>query len=227
MESILRQIGKAPNAAAIQEGGVGNPPQVANLPHHTFGLWQNRLLSDLERSESNPGENLSAAASQMLPLIYEELRRLARAYLRRERNDHTLQPTALVHEAYVRLAAQHNLDWENRVQVMALAASMMRRVLSDYADGRRAAKRPGSGVRIPFSESLSISSQDVDFLDLNSALDDLALLDERQARVVEMRFFSGMSIEEIATAMTISTATVERELRTARIWLMRRLAGQA
>lgn len=162
----------------------------------------------------------------MLPLIYQELRRLAHSYLRRERRDHTLQPTALVHEAYMRLAAQHNLDWENRVQVMALAASMMRRVLLDYADGRKAAKRPGSGVRIPFSEALAEVSDPVDFVDLNSALDALAHLDERQARAVEMRFFSGMSIEEIAAAMGISTATVERELRTARIWLMRRLSGE-
>jgi RNA polymerase sigma-70 factor, ECF subfamily len=179
----------------------------------------------LESADADRGNNLSAAASQMLPLIYEELRRLARAYLRRERSDHTLQPTALVHEAYVRLAAQHSLDWENRVQVMALAASMMRRVLSDYADGRKAAKRPGSGVRIPFSEALTQMAEDVDFVDLNSALDALAQLDDRQARAVEMRFFSGMSIEEIAGALGISTATVERELRTARIWLMRRLSG--
>lgn len=161
----------------------------------------------------------------MVPLIYEELRRLAHSYLRRERSDHTLQPTALVHEAYLRLAAQHNLDWENRIQVMALAASMMRRVLLDHADARKAAKRPGSGVRIPFSEALAEASGHVDFVDLNSALDALALLDERQARVVEMRFFGGMSIEEIAGAMAISTATVERELRTARVWLLRRLAG--
>jgi RNA polymerase sigma factor (TIGR02999 family) len=163
----------------------------------------------------------------MLPLIYQELRRLAHAYLRRERSDHTLQPTALVHEAYVRLAAQHNLDWQNRVQVMALAASMMRRVLLDYADGRKAAKRPGSGVRIPFSEAVSQASKHLDFVDLNSALDALAHLDERQARVVEMRFFGGMSIEEIAAAVGISTATVERELRTARVWLMRRLSGRS
>jgi len=95
----------------------------------------------------------------MLPLIYGELRRLAQAYLRRERSDHTLQPTALVHEAYLRLAAQHNLDWENRVQVMALAASMMRRVLLDYAAARTAAKRPDSGMRIPFSESLAEGSE--------------------------------------------------------------------
>jgi RNA polymerase sigma-70 factor (ECF subfamily) len=161
----------------------------------------------------------------MVPLIYQELRRLAHSYLRRERSDHTLQPTALVHEAYVRLAAQHSLDWDNRVQVMALAASMMRRVLLDYADARKAAKRPGSEVRIPFSEALAQASDDVDFVDLNSALDDLAHLDERQARVVEMRFFGGMSIEEIAGAMGISTATVERELRTARVWLLRRLAS--
>lgn len=161
----------------------------------------------------------------MLPLIYEELRRLAHSYLRRERSDHTLQPTALVHEAYVRLAAQHNLDWENRVQVMALAASMMRRVLLDYADGRNAAKRPASEVRIPFSEAISQAADHVDFVDLNSALDALAQLDERQASAVEMRFFGGMSIEEIAGAMGISTATVERELRTARVWLMQRLTG--
>jgi RNA polymerase sigma factor (TIGR02999 family) len=110
---------------------------------------------------------------------------------------------------------------------MALAASMMRRVLLDYADGRKAAKRPGSGVRIPFSEAVSQASKHLDFVDLNSALDALAHLDERQARVVEMRFFGGMSIEEIAAAVGISTATVERELRTARVWLMRRLSGRS
>lgn len=161
----------------------------------------------------------------MLPKIYEELRRLARAYLRQERSDHTLQPTALVHEAYIRLAGQHSLDWENRVQVMALAASMMRRVLLDHAAGRNAAKRPGSGVRIPLYEAEAQASDEVDLVDLNTALDDLARVDERQARVVEMRFFGGMSIEEIAGAARISTATVERELRTSRLWLMRRLAG--
>lgn len=164
----------------------------------------------------------------MLPQIYEELRRLARAYLRQERSDHTLQPTALVHEAYIRLAAQHSLDWENRIQVMALAASMMRRVLLDYANGRNAAKRPGSGIRIPLceAETEALASDDVDLVDLNAALDDLARVDDRQARVVEMRFFGGMSIDEIAAATRISTATVERELRTSRLWLMRRLAGQ-
>jgi RNA polymerase sigma factor (TIGR02999 family) len=108
---------------------------------------------------------------------------------------------------------------------MALAASMMRRVLLDYADARNAAKRPASEVRIPFSEALTQVSDDVDFVDLNSALDALAQLDQRQASAVEMRFFGGMSIEEIAGAMAISTATVERELRTARVWLMRRLTG--
>ena len=179
----------------------------------------------METSDANPGNNLSAVASQMLPLIYDELRRLAHSYLRTERSDHTLQPTALVHETYVRLAAQHSLDWENRVQVMALAASMMRRILLDYANARKAAKRPASGVRIPFSAALAQGSGDVEFLDLNAALDALAQLDERQARVVEMRFFSGMSIEEIACAAGISTATVERELRTARVWLMQRLSG--
>jgi RNA polymerase sigma factor (TIGR02999 family) len=163
----------------------------------------------------------------MLPLIYDELRRLAHSYLRSERSDHTLQPTALVHEAYIRLAAQHSLDWENRIQVMALAASMMRRILLDYAKARNAAKRPDSGVRVPLSGELAQDSQDVQFLDLNSALEALAELDERQARMVEMRFFSGMSIEEIAGASGMSIGTVERELRTARVWLMRRLSGSA
>ncbi len=169
--------------------------------------------------------HLSAAASETLPLIYSELRRLANAYLRRERNNHTLQPTDLVHEAYARLAAQHSLDWQNRVQVLALAASMMRRILLDYADARNAAKRPASGVRIPLSDAHAQTSNPVDFVDLNSALNDLAHLDERQSRIVEMRFFGGMSIEEIAGAMEVSTSTVERELRTARLWLMRRLSG--
>ncbi len=182
------------------------------------------MESPEQSPDSGRGHNLSEEASQMLPLIYGELRRLAHSYLRRERSDHTLQPTALVHEAYLRLASQHNLDWDNRVQVMAMAAAMMRRVLLDYANARKAAKRPGSGVRMPFSEALAQASDHVEFLDLNSALDDLARLDERQARVVEMRFFGGMSLEEIASAAGISNATVERELRTARLWLMRRLS---
>jgi RNA polymerase sigma-70 factor (ECF subfamily) len=186
---------------------------------------RNDLRWDVQNPDGDDSHNLSAAAGEVLPLIYGELRRLAHAYLRRERSDHTLQPTALVHEAYVRLAAQHNLDWENRIQVMALAASMMRRVLLDYANARRAAKRPGSGVRVPLFEAAAEVSDQVDFLDLHSALDALAQLDERQSRVVEMRFFGGMSTEEISGAAGISSATVERELRTARVWLLRRLAG--
>lgn len=169
--------------------------------------------------------NLSEEANQVLHALYEELRRLAHSYLRHERSDHTLQPTALVHEAYLRLAAQHSLDWDNRVHVMATAAAMMRRVLLDHASARKAAKRPSSCVRIEFSETLAHASNPVEFLDLNAALDDLAQLDPRQAQVVEMRFFGGLSIEEIASATKLSTATVERELRTARVWLTRRLSS--
>jgi len=179
----------------------------------------------LQDSDGDGSPNVHPAAGEVLPLIYGELRRLAHTYLRRERSDHTLQPTALVHEAYVRLAAQHNLDWDNRIQVMALAASMMRRILLDYANSRKAAKRPYSVIRVPLSESTGEVSHQVDFLDLHSALDALALLDKRQSQVVEMRFFGGMSTDEIAGAAGISTATVERELRTARVWLLRRLAG--
>jgi len=169
----------------------------------------------------------SGAAALMMPLIYDELRRLAQFYLRQERADHTLQPTALVHEAYVRLAAQHNLDWANRVQVLALASSMMRRVLLDYAEARHSRKRSG-GVRIPLTDDAARQvPDDVEFLDLNQALDALLLIDERQARIVEMRFFGGMTLEEVATATTTSTATVERELRVARVWLARHLAARS
>lgn len=169
-------------------------------------------------------EDPSESAAQMVPDMYDELRRLARFYLSRERANHTLQPTALVHEAYLRMAAQRQLTWENRVQVLALAASMMRRVLLDHAEARNAQKRPDSAVRIPLTDNLAGSSaSEVDFLDLHHALEELGNLDSRQARIVEMRFFGGMTIEEVAGSEVVSTATVERELRTARLWLTRQL----
>ena len=162
----------------------------------------------------------------MVPLLYQELRRLARFYLRQERPDHTLQPTALIHEAYLRLASQHNLDWENRAQVMALAASMMRRILTSHAEARHASKRFSSGVRIELVDHSARSPKDVDFLDLERALQSLARLDQRQAQMMEMRSFAGMTIEEIASSTRVSSATVKRELRTARLWLMNQLTNK-
>jgi RNA polymerase sigma-70 factor (ECF subfamily) len=177
------------------------------------------------KSEDNAfGTDHSEGTVQMVPAMYDELRRLARFYLSRERGNHTLQPTALVHEAYLRMAAQRQLTWEDRVQVLALAASMMRRVLLDYAEARNAQKRPNSAVRIPLTDNLAEApASEVDFLDLHHALEELGNVDARQARIVEMRFFGGMTIEEVAGSEVLSTATVERELRTARLWLTRQL----
>lgn len=173
------------------------------------------------------GKHHSKGEVQISPAMYDELRRLARFYLSRERGNHTLQPTALVHEAYLRMAAQRQLTWEDRVQVLTLAASMMRRVLLDYAEARNAQKRPNSAIRIPLTDNLAgASATDVDFLDLHHALEELGKLDSRQARIVEMRFFGGMTIEEVAGSEVLSTATVEREMRTARLWLTRQLQAK-
>src|SRR5262249_33667020 len=137
--------------------------------------------SDLTSIGAMEPPRISDAANQMVPLIYQELRRLAQYHLMRERGDHTLQPTALVHEADLRLAAQHNLDWSNRAQVLGLAASMMRRILVNHAESRRAGKRFSAGVRVPLADDVAQTSADFDFLDLESALASLEQLDKRQA----------------------------------------------
>lgn len=159
-----------------------------------------------------------------LPHIYAELRGLARAYLRRERSDHTLQPTALVHEAYLRLRGQREVDWHNRAQFLAIAAQTMRRVLLDYAEQRRAKKRGAGATRITLTDSVGLTqAAEVDFIDIENALSTLGDWDNRQARIVELRFFGGLTAEEVAEVLEISPATVQREWSTARLWLMRRL----
>lgn len=165
------------------------------------------------------------AEGELMEAVQGELRKLAASYLRRERSGHTLQPTAIVNEAYLRLLPQRDVAWENRAHFFGIAARMMRRILVDHARRRRAMKRDGfagepltlSGVADP------AAVENVDVLSLHEALSDLAALDARQADVVELRFFGGLTIEEIATALDVSTATVKRELTTARVWLRHRM----
>jgi RNA polymerase sigma-70 factor, ECF subfamily len=167
------------------------------------------------------------ALEQMTPLVYQELRRLARYYLRRERPGHTLQPTALVHEVYFRLIDQRRVDWRNRAQFLGLAASMMRRILVNHARDRAAAKRGGGAekVSLRFADEPA-ERAGVDVLALSRALDRLAANDERKGRVVELKFFGGLTTEEIGHVLDISAATVEREWSFARAWLYQELEGE-
>jgi RNA polymerase sigma factor (TIGR02999 family) len=169
----------------------------------------------------------SAAEAELFALVYDDLRRRAAAYLRQERAAHTLQPTALVNEVYLRLAAQAEGDWPNRAKFFALAATMMHRVLVDHARRHRRDKRGGgSWCRVPLADdSLVAAPLEADLLDLDDALRELERLDPRQARLVVLRFFGGLSIAEAAAVVGVSTATANREWSFARAWLFRALAA--
>lgn len=164
------------------------------------------------------------ALDRLIPLVTEELHRLAQRHLRRESMDHTLQPTALVNECYLRLIDRKRVNWQNRAHFFAFAARTMRRILVDHARARRSAKR-GSGVRaVPLDESLSIADvPDVEIIALDDALKILAQLDPRQSQLVELRFFAGLSIRETAEVLGIGEATVSRDWASARAWLRREL----
>src|SRR5216117_2349440 len=166
------------------------------------------------------------ADERLMEVVQGELRRLAASYLRRERAGHTLQPTAVVNEAYLRLMRQRRVHWENRAHFFGIAAKMMRRMLVDHARRKRAGKREGfSGDPVSLSQVPDPNGgQDIDVLNLHDALDDLSALDARQADVVELRYFGGLKIEEIAKAIGVSPATVKRELTTATVWLRHRMA---
>jgi RNA polymerase sigma factor (TIGR02999 family) len=181
-------------------------------------------ISELLKAWSN-GE--SGAADEMMPLVYDELRRQARRYLRRERANHTLQSTALVHEAYIRLVGQRDVTWQNRAHFFGIAAEMMRRILVNYALRSGRVKRGGEAVTIALDGGVQVadSSTDVNLLDLDEALCRLAEMDERQARLVELKYFGGLSIEETAEVLGISNATVKREWNVARAWLRAELSG--
>src|SRR5688572_7634039 len=161
-----------------------------------------------------------------LPIVYAELRRLAASYLSRERKGHTLQPTALVHEAYVRLIDQKQIDWTNRAQFIGIAAVMMRRILVNHARDRVAGKRGGGAEHVPLTlAGEGIGAPEVDLLDLHDALTDLSESDPRKGRIVELKFFGGLTTEEIAQTLDVSVATVERDWKFARAWLYRAVSG--
>ena len=161
-----------------------------------------------------------AARDQLMPVVYEELRRRARTYLRREGTGHVLQPTALVHETYLRLIRQQRTIWRNRAQFYGVAAQMMRRILVDQARARKMAKRSGRWARVSFADvAASQPSPGLDVLDLHAALDELAAFDARKSNVAELRYFGGLSLEETGEVLQISIATVEREWQAARAWL--------
>lgn len=163
------------------------------------------------------------AREDLIPLVHAELRKRAVAYLRRERRDHTLQPTALVHEAYIRLLGQRRVTWRNRAQFFGVASQIMRRILVDYARERQAAKRP-AGIRVTLDEGVAAAdAPDCELLMLDDALHALARLDERQASIVELKYFGGLSEEEVAAVLSLSRSTVTREWQSARAWLYRRM----
>jgi len=168
------------------------------------------------------------ARAEVLPLVYDELRRLAALYLLRERHDHTLQPTALVHEAYLRLVDQRQVNWRNRAQFVGLAAVMMRRILVNYARDRAAGKRGGDLQRVPLSDADEPGRpQDVDVIVLHDALDQLSAIDPRKSRIVELKFFGGLTTNEIAEILQLSPATIERDWSFARAWLYDAISGGA
>jgi RNA polymerase sigma factor (TIGR02999 family) len=164
------------------------------------------------------------ALNQLLPLVYDELRRLADRYLHRERADHTLQATALVHEAYLRLIDQR-VSWANRAHFFGVAAEMMRRILIDYARSRQAAKRGSAGIKLSLDDVLEITDERAaDLIALDEALKALAEFDAQKARIVELRFFGGLSIEETAAVLGLGTATITRQWRLAKAWLYHELS---
>lgn len=170
----------------------------------------------------------ASAPEELLPLVYGELRKLAGGYLKNERPDHTLQPTALVHEAYIRLVDWQNTDWKNRAHFFAVAAQVMRNILVDHARKKKAEIHGGNLQKLALDEAISFSqTKEVDLVDLDDALQDLAKLDERQSKIVELRFFAGLTIEETAHALGISTMTVSREWNFAKAWLYRRLSNDS
>lgn len=184
-----------------------------------------RSVSAAEAHPVRDGRESRPDALQRLPAtIYGELRELAQRLMRGESPGHTLQPTALVHEAYLRLTEQDRVHWRNRNHVLGVAAQLMRRVLVDHARAHKAAKRGGAETRVPLDEAVaSVTGGSVDLLDLDDALNHLAELDPRQARIVDLRYFGGLSIEDTAEVMSLSPATVKREWQMARAWLHRAL----
>ena len=173
-------------------------------------------------------EGNAQMVDDILPLIYDELRRLAGNYLRRERSDHTLQPTALVHEAYIKLIDQTQVKWQNRAHFFGIAANIMRRILVDYARQHKAEKRGGAAEKMPLEEEILIVSEgkSAELLALDEALENLAKFDPQKSKIVELRYFGGLSVEETAEVLGVSEITVKRHWRMAKAWLYGQLAQE-
>jgi RNA polymerase sigma factor (TIGR02999 family) len=171
------------------------------------------------------GRGDQAAFDELIPLVHDELRRIARHHMRGERGAHTLQASALVNEAYMRLLDLKRIQWQNRAHFFALAARVMRRILVDSARARKFHKRGGSARKVSLDEALVVSNErSQDLVELDDALEALAMVDPRKGQVVEMRFFGGLSVEETAEALQVSTGTVMRDWRLAKVWLLRELS---
>jgi len=169
-----------------------------------------------------------AALDQLIPVVYDELRRQASRYLRRELPGHTLQTTALVNEAYMRLVDQKNVQWQNRAHFFGISAQLMRRILVDHARAKHRAKRGGADLRVTLDEATAVvRDREIDLVALDEALNRLAKIDLQQSRVVELRFFSGLNVEETAEALRVSPATVKRDWSVAKAWLYREISGSA
>lgn len=173
------------------------------------------------------GKGDKEALDKLVPVVYDELRRQAARYLRHERVGHTLQTTALIHEAYLRLVDQKNVHWQNRAHFFGIAAQLMRRILVDHARAKTRVKRGGSDIRVSLTGVvLKAQDQDLDIVALDEALDRLAAIDEQQSKIVELRFFSGLTVEETAEVLSISPATVKRDWSMAKAWLHREISGE-
>ncbi len=185
----------------------------APSPHEVTGLLRAWSAGDEE------------ALRKLMPLVYQELHRAARRYMAGERSVHTLQPTALINEVYLRLVDLHRTSWQNRAHFLAICAQLMRRILIDFARSRRYQKRGGAAPHVCFDEELFVSAQPrADLVELDDALKELAVVDERKSRVVELRFFGGLSVKETAEVLKVSSDTVMRDWEMAKVWLLRELS---
>lgn len=175
--------------------------------------------------EKDNATSAPASLNDLVPGLYAELHRLAQGYLRTERRNHTLQPTALVHEAYLKLLQQHKVDWKNRAQVLGIAAHLMRRVLASYAERRNAQKRFGALQQVTLSLIPGVADRqcDIEFCEIDHALSELSALDERQGKVAELRLFGGLTSVQVAELLSVSVATADRDWASARLWLAREL----
>ncbi len=163
------------------------------------------------------------ALASLLPLVYDELRRQAGRYMRRERRDHTLQPTALVHEAYLQLVDQNRVRWQSRAQFFGVAAELMRRIVLKHARSHNTEKRGGQAKRVPLQDNLAVEKSAAELVALDEALERLAAFDPRQSKILELRHFGGLTIDEVAVFLDVSPATIKREARLAQAWLKREL----